>query len=122
MTRIIHVAADFAATRTASRIAFFAALLLLSGALILMLPRSTDAAPEAVCFDRSSLIEHLSGRFAETPVAAGLAANGSMVEVFSSPDGQTWTIVLTRPDGATCVVASGESWIDVIPRAKDRVS
>lgn len=65
------------------------------------------------CFERSALIKHLNGKFGEAPVAAGLAANGSVLEVFTSPDGLTWTIVLTQPDGATCVMASGESWMGI---------
>ncbi|MEX0584084.1 MAG: hypothetical protein WD185_10460 [Sneathiella sp.] len=82
----------------------------------------TDASAQSVCFERTALLKHLNGKFEEAPVAAGLAANGSMLEVFSSPDGVTWTIILTQPNGATCVMASGESWIGVKQTKKDKVS
>jgi hypothetical protein len=82
----------------------------------------TDASAQNVCFERTALIKHLSGKFEEAPVAAGLAANGNVLEVFSSPDGITWTIVLTQPNGATCVMASGEAWMGIKKPKKDKVS
>lgn len=82
----------------------------------------TDATAQNVCFERTALLKHLNGKFEEAPVAAGLAANGSVLEVFSSPDGVTWTIVLTQPNGATCVMASGESWVGVKKPKKGKVS
>lgn len=73
----------------------------------------TDASAQSACFERATLMKHLDGKFSEAPVAAGLAANGSVLEVFSSADGNTWTIVLTQPNGATCVMASGEAWMGI---------
>ncbi len=46
----------------------------------------------------------------ESQVAIGIANNGRLVEVFSAGDGSTWTIVMTTPQGKSCVVASGEDW------------
>ena len=73
----------------------------------------TDASAQSACFERATLIKHLNGKFSEAPVAVGLAANGSVLEVFSSADGNTWTIVLTQPNGATCVMVSGEAWMGI---------
>ena len=47
----------------------------------------------------------------------GLASNGSMIEIFASPNG-SWTIVMTQPDGVTCLMAAGESWED-LPQKKN---
>ncbi|WP_025899847.1 hypothetical protein [Sneathiella glossodoripedis] len=82
----------------------------------------TEASAQNACFERGALIKHLDGKFQEAPVAAGLAANGSVLEVFTSPDGVTWTIVLTQPNGATCVMASGESWMGIPLPKKGKVS
>lgn len=82
----------------------------------------TNAFAQNACFEREALIKHLDDKFGEAPTAAGLAANGSVLEVFTSPDGETWTIVLTQPDGATCVMASGESWMGVPVQKKGKVS
>ena len=40
----------------------------------------------------------------------GLAARGSVVEVFASDETGTWTITVTNPAGVTCLVASGQSF------------
>ena len=44
------------------------------------------------------------------PVALGLANNGGVVEVLSSKTGSSWTIIITMPNGPTCMVAAGENW------------
>ena len=43
-------------------------------------------------------------------VAMGIAANGGLIEVLSSTEGSTFTIIVTMPEGETCMVAAGESW------------
>ena len=40
----------------------------------------------------------------------GLESNGRLFEVFATDDGSTWTMVITTPDGASCVVAAGLEW------------
>ena len=52
----------------------------------------------------------LDQKFAEIPAALGLQSNGHLVQVYASKDGATWTIVTTRPDGVSCIVAAGKSW------------
>ncbi len=83
-----------------------AALLLMLGAWI----GTTPAAAQTVCMNRADVLEQLSSKYAETPIALGLEQRGDVVEIFSSGDGATWTMVFTRPDGATCLVASGAAW------------
>jgi type IV secretory pathway VirB2 component (pilin) len=71
-------------------------------------------APQAqpVCGAHEAVITTLSGKFAEKPVSMGLANNGTVVEVLSSPDG-SWTIVMTAPNGLTCLLAAGDYWQEV---------
>ena len=71
---------------------------------------TAPAAAQTVCMNRADILEQLSSTYAETPIALGLEKRGDVFEIFSSGDGATWTMVLTRPDGATCLVASGEAW------------
>jgi hypothetical protein len=52
----------------------------------------------------------LSEKYAEVPVALGVANNGGVMEVLSSPNGTTWTIVLTMPNGQSCMIAAGDDW------------
>jgi hypothetical protein len=70
---------------------------------------STPAAAQNVCGPRDDILELLGNRYAETSTAVGLASSGGVIEVLTSDDGGTWTIVVTMPDGTSCVVVSGEA-------------
>ena len=97
-------------------------LKLISISAIAALCTFTAASAQNACLERGALIKHLEDKFDESPVSAGIAANGSVLEVFTSPDGLTWTIVLTAPNGQTCVMASGESWMGMPVPVKGKVS
>jgi hypothetical protein len=71
-------------------------------------PPQTAVAP--ACHSHADLSEMLNQKYAEQPSALGVQANGHLVEVFVSADGASWTIVITRPDGWSCIVAVGEHW------------
>lgn len=91
------------------RIAFAAAMTLLA-----VMPHAAAAEPPS-CSTRADLLDHLSINYKEAPAAVGLADNGSLLEVFVSIDGGTWTVAFTRPDGVSCMVATGQHWQD-LPR------
>ena len=59
------------------------------------------------------MVKELSSRYAEQPVALGIAATGGVLDVFASGDGSTWTMLLTMPDGSTTVIGEGKNWITV---------
>ena len=61
--------------------------------------------------DRTKLVRLLGERYGESSVSAGIAQNGSVVELLTNADGSTWTLLMTLPDGSTQVIATGESWI-----------
>ena len=89
----------------------------IGAALLLMLGVGigpTPAAAQTACMSRAEVLDQLSSKYAETPISLGLEKSGDVVEIFTSGDGDTWTMVLTRPDGQTCMIASGEAW-QVIP-------
>jgi hypothetical protein len=71
-------------------------------------PPQTALAP--ACHSHADLAAMLNQRYSEAPSAVGVQANGHLVEVFASNDGTSWTIVVTRPDGWSCIVAVGEDW------------
>lgn len=64
---------------------------------------------QTVCGDRGRFVEQLNQRFSEVPVALGVIDNGSVLELFTSETG-SWTILITRSDGKSCIIASGENW------------
>jgi hypothetical protein len=84
------------------------------GMLGLTSPAFAQASPgtalTSACYSHADLTKMLDQKFAEQPQALGLQANGQLVEVFVSNEGASWTIVVTRPDGWSCIVAVGEHW------------
>jgi hypothetical protein len=87
---------------------FRAAVILTFGLALL----ATPALAQTPCKERTQVLQELQTRFAEKPIAAGLLNEKSVVEVLTSGDG-TWTILVTHTNGMSCLVASGESWVQV---------
>jgi len=77
-------------------------------------PTAARADPQ-VCGARAEILAELTKRYSEAPVAVGVANSGVLVEVLSSGNGSTWTIIVSQPDGTSCLVAAGKEWQD-LPR------
>jgi hypothetical protein len=60
----------------------------------------------------------LSGRHGEARGFAGLT-QGAMMELWSAADG-AWTLLVTGPDGQTCIVAFGVSGQYIVAPAGER--
>ena len=94
-------------SRGRHRSAVPAAFLAFAGALTLAgLPA---AAQSPQCGARDAVLERLSAKYGEHPVSIGVTATGSLLEVLASQNG-SWTIVVTVPNGPTCLVSSGDGW------------
>ncbi len=97
-----------------------------SSLLALLLVEATPAAAQQAggpvalqtCNSRGDLLETLKRTYTEEPNAFGLQGNGHLLEVFVSKQTGSWTIVSTRPDGTSCVVAAGQHW-QAVPDAAD---
>ncbi len=66
--------------------------------------------PPPVCMARADLLGRLIERYGEFPVAFGLTNAGGLVELITTSDGGTWTIIVSNPNGTSCLVAAGEGW------------
>lgn len=75
--------------------------------------RVVDAQDQPICATHESIESFLDKRFSEQPTSLGIANTGALVEVFTSGEGQTWTIVVTRVDGRSCILAAGTDWYDL---------
>ena len=74
---------------------------------------TTDANSQTLqCGNRGQMVKTLGNRFKENRFAMGLASNVNLFEVFISKKG-TWTILSTRADGKTCIIAAGKSWVSM---------
>lgn len=89
-------------------------LISLAALLVMSLGAASAPAAELLCGERADVVASLEKTYHEAPVAMGLAGNGSVIEVFASSAG-SFTIVMTKPGGLTCLVASGEGW-ENLPR------
>ncbi len=87
-------------------------------ALALLLAIGPSASAQQICMERADMSSLLGDRFAESRVAGGLSSNGRLVEIYASGGGATWTMVVTTPQGHSCVVASGKAWAGRVQRAE----
>lgn len=71
---------------------------------------SVDAQARGNCAPHQQVVEVLAERWGESRQSIALGANGAIVEVFASIETGTWTIVVTRPGGPACLVASGQAY------------
>ena len=74
------------------------------------------------CANRDLVVERLQSRYSEQLTAGGLQATRmttTVIEVWSSPETGTFTIMLTTPEGVSCILASGTNWFTdkVVPMA-----
>ena len=70
----------------------------------------TPLAAQSAGIDRALVVKQLREKHLEIPVGRGLATNGGIIELFSSPDGATWTLILTMPNGKSVMLGAGENW------------
>ena len=78
-------------------------------------------APGSYCVPFGEMTERLAAEYGELVIGRGLNANGVLVELYASADGESWTIVWSRADGLSCIWASGigKNWQVVAPPATD---
>ena len=74
------------------------------------------ALAQVICPPRSVLVEHLKEKYNEEPLAFGLNNDGRVLELFGTPGGKTWTMLITDARGMSCVVTSGENWRKALPK------
>lgn len=70
---------------------------------------SSGATAQVPCGQRDSMVDWLAAKYQEVPIASGVT-KGGLVEVLSTEDGYTWTIIVTSPKGDSCVIATGQGW------------
>jgi hypothetical protein len=80
-----------------------------SAAAAVLLSPSLAEAQMAFCGNRSAMIDALKAKYKESRQALGIAGSNSVVELYISEAG-TWTMLVTSPEGRTCVMAAGHSW------------
>lgn len=62
------------------------------------------------CASRDMLVEKLQDSYSEAYQGGGLQSSTSLIEIWSSPKTGSWTMLMTRADGVSCIVATGHNW------------
>ena len=71
---------------------------------------SLPAQAQTLCNTRENIVAQLTEKFGEVNNGAGMQSANQMIEVWSSQKTGSWTIIASRADGISCVLASGRHW------------
>lgn len=63
------------------------------------------------CGNFLQMREQLKSEYGEEEVSFGMAGPTSLVLLFASRDGKTWTLLALDPSGRACVIAGGRDWM-----------
>jgi len=67
------------------------------------------SAVEVQCAKQALMHQLLTEKYKETPVGVGTINQDRLMQLFVSANG-TWTMLMTKTDGESCIIASGENW------------
>ena len=67
------------------------------------------SAAQSICGARNDVIKALNQQIDESPVGLGLTGSQQAVELLVSKAG-TWTLLVTMPDGMSCILSAGRNW------------
>ena len=70
----------------------------------------TSGQPVQNCAQRDAVVAQLSGKYAEEFSGGGFHKEDRVFEIWVAEDASTWTMLMTRADGLTCIVATGTDW------------
>jgi hypothetical protein len=71
------------------------------------------------CADRDRVVERLQTKFSESLTVGGLQKTQnalSVMEIWASYETGTYTVLLTNPNGITCIVAAGTDFFEATPK------
>ncbi len=91
-------------------------------AFVLLLHTAATVNAQPVCMPHDDFRVELQRNFSEAPVAIAIANNGAQIELYAKRDKSSWTIVMTRPGGLSCVLVAGEEWNDLRKREEARIA
>lgn len=83
----------------------------LAGCFVFGAATVTSPAPvgAAECGKHEKVIAFLGKKYKEQLQAMGLVSNKGFMQLFVAETG-TWTVILTTPQGISCIVAAGDNY------------
>jgi len=79
------------------------------GAAFVVGSLSSASALEIQCAKHNQMVGLLTKKFSEAPLATGTVNQDRYMQLFVSASG-SWTIIITKADGESCILAAGENW------------
>ena len=67
------------------------------------------SAVEVQCGKHGLMQKLLTEKYKEIPIGVGTVNQDRYMQLFVSANG-TWTMLMTKTDGQSCIIASGENW------------
>ena len=77
-------------------------------ALALFAGSSSILAAQMLCVDRVDMLDRLASEYGEELIEVKMMEEHGLLEVLKSRSKGTWTLLLTKPGGISCVLATGK--------------
>ncbi|MCH7542671.1 MAG: hypothetical protein IIB65_03435 [Proteobacteria bacterium] len=77
-------------------------------ALALFAGSSSILAAQMLCVDRVDMLDRLASEYGEELIEVKMMEEHGLLEVLKSRTKGTWTLLLTKPGGISCVLATGK--------------
>lgn len=71
--------------------------------------KSSTITGQFVCNEHDFVVKQFKDNLGEAPAARGITEDGWLFELLVSERG-SWSVLLTQPDGTSCLVASGSDF------------
>ncbi len=84
--------------------------LITTSALLGIATASLPAQAQTVCNTRAKLVTLLTEEYGEVSNGVGVQNASQLIELWSSKKSGSWTIIASRADGISCVLATGRNW------------
>lgn len=74
-------------------------------------------AQENFCAPREMVVQRLQNEHKEYQIGVGVGPQkASVLELFVAEDGSTWTLLVTKANGVSCIVGYGTDWSILEPK------
>jgi hypothetical protein len=90
----------------------------LAATIILLTSFPLAVQAQSFCLKREDMVKELKDQFHEIPISIGIIEN-KILEIFSSPNGRTFTIVFTTKEGITCPIVAGRNLVNLPVKPKN---
>ena len=80
--------------------------LLTALAMFFLTVGSAGALANILCGEHDKVVSNLKRNYSEVPIYIGLGNQGTVIEILAAPSG-SFTIIYTRPNGLSCIMAAG---------------